>query len=37
MTTNGLLLDVLAAPLKEAGLDRVNVRWIRCSGIVSRR
>ena len=25
MTTNGLLLDVLAAPLKEAGLDRVNV------------
>jgi GTP 3',8-cyclase len=25
MTTNGLLLDVLAASLKEAGLDRVNV------------
>ena len=25
MTTNGLLLDVLAAPLKEAGLDRINV------------
>jgi len=25
MTTNGLLLDTLAAPLVEAGLDRVNV------------
>ena len=25
MTTNGLLLDELAAPLKEAGLDRINV------------
>ena len=25
MTTNGLLLDVLAAPLKAAGLDRINV------------
>ena len=25
MTTNGLLLDELAGPLKEAGLDRINV------------
>ena len=25
MTTNGLLLDELAAPLKDAGLDRINV------------